>query len=309
MTRPYDDFMKVLALAMGWSGDSLPPMGADRWQAVYSIARRHAVQGIMFDAVEALPAGSGLPLDLSARWMLEVRSLEANSQHMEAVVARQRQTWAKHGVDAVLLKGLEVAAMYPHPRRRVCGDIDWWMRSQADWDKALEVLRSNGIAWEMDSDGDIHYTLAGVVIEHHHEGLEDDGPEGVLLLLNEHILHHALVMGIGMRQLCDYAAALKWYEGRFDKVHYAAMLRSRGLSKWTSVLEGSLGLAGAPFAVRYQRLSRMLLDLVMSDGNMGLDKSNRYGGLVRRMWLFMRVCPGALVRRWCSLVLGRLKRK
>lgn len=280
-------------------------LGTDDWEKIYSTACRQSVQGVMFSCIESLPPGSGLPQDLAAKWYADVRRIEDEYARQSAVASKQMSTWKKHGVDAVLLKGLSVAPFYPVPQRRVSGDIDWWMRTSSDWDKALEVLQANGLEWEMDSDGDIHYNLAGVVIEHHREGLVEDGPAGVLYLLNEHIMHHAMVFGVGLRQICDYALALQRYVGTEWEARYRRIVSERGMEKWTGVLDAAVdALLGESVVAE-----NPLIDLVMLDGNMGLDKANRFSGFWKRASLFAKVAPGAFASRWFGLVVGRIKKK
>ena len=45
------------------------------WEFVYDTARRHAVQGLIYDALEKLTEGN-IPPELAARWALEVVRLE-----------------------------------------------------------------------------------------------------------------------------------------------------------------------------------------------------------------------------------------
>lgn len=314
-------FLSFLKASFQGSAPETVPSGGDEWVSVYEMACRHSVQGLLFSVVEGLPSGSGIPAGLAAKWIADVRRIESNHARMSEIVRKQKGTWAKYGIDAVLLKGLETASMYPVPQRRQCGDIDWWIRTEADWNKALQVLENNGLAWKEDSDGDIGYQLGGVMVEHHRKGLASDGVEGRLLYLNEHILHHALVMGAGMRQLCDYAFAWRKLSGELDGARYQELLDSRGLCRWTEVLHlllRELGLVEdgdeviAPLSdgcSRARREAMTLLDLVMSDGNLGRYKENRFSGFRKRVCLFMKICPKALLIRWSGLFVGRIKRK
>ena len=304
-------------LGFGW--DSLPELSPEEWRAVYESAARQSVQGVVFSAVESLPydSPSRPPKALLARWALDVQGIESFSRRNRAVMLKQKEVWDRRGVDAVLLKGWSVAQYYPQPERRVSGDVDWWMRTPEAWDKALAVLASNGIKPETDSDGDIHYELGGVVVEHHRSGLVEDGPAGVLFLLNTHILHHAMVMGVGLRQLCDYAVAREAFRRESGDGwpavlgRYGELAAAGGLTKWTAVLDGAVAEIGLPDAdvdPSVRRKSLRLLDLVIADGNFGLDKRNRFGGFFSRAGLLLGICPGTFIRRWLSLAAGRIRR-
>lgn len=283
-----------------WRGIGLPcnealslPIPAEEWMSIYETSRRQAVCGLVFSAVEELPSTCGIPEDLFLIWQADVKRIEADFVKVGRVVAKQRTTWEKRGINAVLLKGLESADMYPVPERRTSGDIDWWMPSGKDWDAAIEVLEDNGIDWTVDSDGDIRYCLGGVPVEHHHDGLPVQGITGRLYLCCEHILKHAMVAGVGLKQVCDYFVALKAFEGRYDELAYYNLLEKGGLVKWEAALRG---------------LDPDLIRLVMYDGNMGIDKKRRYSGFFVRTRIFFRLCPGLFIKRWFGLIFGRIRR-
>ena len=63
-------------------------------------------------------------------------------------------------------------------------------------------------------------------------------PEVNLLLLSSHILKHAMGVGIGLRQICDYAVARRHYEGRVNEEEMREVWRMTGLEKWQGLLEG-----------------------------------------------------------------------
>ena len=304
----YGVFFRLLKAALAGETCSVV-LTEEEWRDVYDTACRQSVQGVMFPVIEALPKGSGIPSGLAGRWALDARRIEGDYRRHLAVVEKQRSTWAARGVDAVLLKGTASAALYPRPELRVCGDIDWWMRTDADWSKALKVLENNGIAYGYDSDGDISYSLAGVVVEHHRKGLISDSNGVVLYLLNEHIMHHAMVFGVGLRQLCDYALALKRYDAQENMEEYRMLVRENGLEAWTTVLDELAAFLMAPWdAAIPSGKAGSLLSLMMTDGNMGLDKEFRLSGLLRRATLFLSLAPGSFAKRWLGLVFGRLKR-
>ena len=64
-------------------------------------------------------------------------------------------------------KGQGLAAMYPNPLHRTPGDIDWYLPGIENFSKALALVKSKGLAPEIDGDGDYHYSVNGVVVEHH----------------------------------------------------------------------------------------------------------------------------------------------
>ena len=305
----YGCFFALLRAALHPGDGPFCPGGAD-WQFIYDTAVRHCVQGVMYDAVKDLPAGSGVSPVLAAGWLSDALQAERDYARIREVSGRLAALWKAAGVDAQVLKGLECARFYPVPEHRINGDIDWWMRGEESWNRALEVLKDKGIQWSVDSDGDLCYEVDGVVVEHHRSGFVEDSPEAELLFLAEHVFHHAAVSGVGLRQLCDYAMALERLEGKYDREHYLALASSAGLSGWVRLLESALSVVrevDCPPCCLGSRV-RTLLELVMDDGNFGLGRGKRFRYIFRRLYAVGLSAPVRFAGRWVGLAVGRIKR-
>jgi hypothetical protein len=123
-------------------------------------------------------------------------------------------------------------------------------------------------------------------------------PEVNLLLLSSHILKHAMGVGIGLRQICDYAVARRYYEGRVNEEELREIWRMTGLEKWQGVLEGFVGtfLEERSFADAQddkkdvlddkchserseesldKKKTDVLLDIVLKGGNFGVYSKDR----------------------------------
>ena len=313
------------------------PLTPDEWDGVYRIAVRHTVQGVVFDALQPLPDDEGrMPLELAAKWAMEVEENTRNWKKQAAVIKAQNATWAKNGLEGVVLKGHSSAALYPHPEHRICGDIDWWFGNAGAWEKANGIAST--IVGEMteDSDGDIHYCFNGVMIEHHRRWndassakakkelgqLCPDSPEGVLALLNFHILKHAMVFGIGLRQVCDLVMAYRRFDGKYDTQALDRILERCGLGRWTLLLKGLMvnvfGENALPCGVRPRtkisgRSVKRLFGLIMADGNFGKETGRGAGSLIStlksRLFFFLRYAPLECLARLSGLTAGRIKRK
>ena len=310
------------------------PLGPDEWEDLYRQSRRHTVQGIVLDGLSGLPSGEGgMPMELFARWAMDVENAVKANRLQKAVLKAQKEAWTRHGLEGVVLKGQTVAAMYPRPEHRTSGDIDWWFGGDEDWLEANKVATANSCSLTEDSDGDVHYTLGGVTVEHHRRwndassrrarkalaGYKPDHPVAVLAMLNIHILKHAMVLGIGMRQVCDLAMAYRFFDGKYDGQELDALIARCGLKKWTALLNGLLvrcfGSSSVPdgmSAASGNDVDR-LLALILSDGNFGLETGRDAGSVASSVWgrtgLFLRYAPGEFLARLGELVIGRLKRK
>lgn len=274
------------------------------WQELYDEATKHAVQGLLHDAIADLPSYGQCPGCILHRLGTDVKAVEEGWRRHAAVADTQAIAWQKRGVTALEIKGRTTAALYPIPEHRVCGDIDWWMPTQHDWDAALQAVKDNGLAYEYDSDGDVRYRLGGVIVEHHRKGLEAEGPEGTLLLLNKHLLHHAMGAGAGLRQLCDLTLALHGLE--YDRDRYMQLLSGSGMSRWNEVAEELCEYLYS--GKKAGRKASKLLSMMEVDGNFGLSKKRRFNGLCRRSFFFLSVAPRPLIRQCLKLLTGRMGR-
>lgn len=269
----------------------------ERWQLLYGMASVHHIVGMLYSGLknldskykQNLPEGLESRLEVAATRMAEIYDLHVR------LIDYQSQIWKQEGIEAYVIKGLEASKYYPQPKLRVHGDIDWWIVRENDWDRALDIFRSKGCVTEADSDGDVHYCLKGVVIEHHRKGYQSDGVEAELQLQSRHVLHHAEVYGLELRQLYDYALARKATREVVDKEKYSALLASARITKWTAVLDSV-----ADFLLEGKTPSRdalKLLDFVMNG-------STFFG----RTAYFLRIAPIRYMKRLHKLVGGRTKR-
>lgn len=316
MPEELQKFFKLLHLGLT-GGKAVPGMVLpDEWRFIFSFARLHQVQAVIYDAVSDLLDQECPDAALASRWKEDVSLIEERYRRARAVFDVQKKAWEAHGINAVMMKGLTMAELYPNPSRRVQGDIDWWFLTEADFSRGLELARNNGVTLVTDSDGDVHYTLGGVVIEHHRQGYEYEGKVGVLVYLQEHILKHAMVFGVGLRQICDYALARKEYMETLDGAEYSSLLERKGLVKWNALLDASIGIMGImPEIFKLNtsvpdKDSMSLASIVMEDGNFGRTKGklSRALSFLKRMPLFLRYVPGIYKKRLVSLCSGHLKR-
>lgn len=262
-------FLRVLRAGL-WNlplEDSVSmPLSEVDWTEILALARAHSVQALIADGAGLVPETSRPSLHQIASLALSTDAVEKGNGKVGAVLKQMAAYWKSNGVEAVLLKGQGLAGMYAIPQHRTSGDIDWYFPGKENYSKALSFVRSKGIIPELDSDGDSHYSVNNVVVEHHRrwcdlsspfkkkrvatieekygysQGLEYDtlAPLTNLVQLNVHILKHMLVMGIGWRQVCDLAIATKHYDGQYSIGEYKEAIKSLGLTRWTKLLYGVL---------------------------------------------------------------------
>lgn len=269
------------------------PLSAGEWERVFTLARQQTVTGIAFRGLDFLPEEAAPPMGIMVKWMAHADRIEQSNRVMNETVARLYGHFASAGVEAVLQKGQGVAAMYPEPLLRECGDIDLYFPGHDGVSDPLAGI--DGAVRERQPDDSWSYVVDGIIVEHHTDLLDIQSPrakryvkkliqqkgfekvvtgEGVevlvpapevnLLLLSSHILKHAFGVGIGLRQFCDYAVARRYYEGRVNEEEMREIWRMTGLEKWQDLLEGFL-----------VKKTGVLLDIVLKGGNFGVYSKDR----------------------------------
>ena len=249
---------------------SVFPLSAEEWECVFTLARQQTVTGIAFRGLDFLPEEAAPPMVVAAKWMAHADRIEQSNRIMNGTVAKLYGHFASAGVEAVLQKGQGVAAMYPEPLLRECGDIDLYFPGHDGVSDPLAGIP--GAVRKRQPDNSWSYLVDGIVVEHHADlvdiqsprakryvkrliekkGFEKvvtgDGvevmvpaPEVNLLLLSSHILKHAFGVGIGLRQFCDYAVARRYYEGRVNEEEMREIWKKTGLEKWQWLLEEFIG--------------------------------------------------------------------
>ena len=275
------------------AGASVFPLSAGEWERVFTLARQQTVTGIAFRGLDFLPEEAAPPMGIMAKWMAHADRIEQSNRVMNETVARLYGHFASAGVEAVLQKGQGVAAMYPEPLLRECGDIDLYFPGHDGVSDPLAGI--DGAVRERQPDDSWSYVVDGIIVEHHTDLLDiqsprakryvqkliqekgfekvvtGDGvevlvpaPEVNLLLLSSHILKHAFGVGIGLRQFCDYAVARRYYEGRVNPQEMREIWKKTGLEKWQDLLEGFL-----------VKKTGVLLDIVLKGGNFGVYSKDR----------------------------------
>lgn len=284
-------------------------LSENEWIALYLTARRQACQAVVYDAA----AKYSMPGLLRERWAEDVLKIENRNARIKKVAEKQMAAWERRGIGAVELKGQAVAALYPRPEHRICGDIDWWFPREGDWEKALDAAHENKCVTKVDSDGDVHYLLATVMVEHHRNGFRENTPEGRIAFLCWHIAKHAMVFGVGMRQVCDYALTVKKYDATYDRAKVAGFCHDMRLGRFLPILNRAVEILFAPEPktcedVRLERRARKFIDLVMTDGNFGHDRKHMVKGFFMRLAFFLDCAPRAFFGRWGQLISGRIRR-
>ena len=229
------ELIELLKIALGKARELDTPFEESQWDAVYSEAKKQALLGVCYKAVESLPDEQKPSKRIKVQWALTVEKIEDRNARMDSYTRKITQKMSALGPKSCIIKGQGVAALYPWPELRQCGDIDIWV--DGGHKKIVPLLRENMAV------GEIFYHHANVaafpdgtcVEVHFHpswmndpfmnrrlmrwfdsqasaqfgnyfldKGFSIPTVEFNLVYNMVHIYRHLLSEGVGMRQLMDY---------------------------------------------------------------------------------------------------------
>lgn len=278
---------------------------SDDWTALYRAAMSQALVALCFDGMNRLPIPLRPPRTLYLQWAAKTAQVEAANRKLNGVLQEVVSLYQAHGLQPAILKGQGMAACYPDPLHRQCGDIDFYAGGE-------EARQGNqlllGVGATKDAEASYKHTCfewKGVHLESHNivarlnspranrhfqrlvrqwhpqgiltrQGIPVPPPQFDALFIFLHAFSHFLNSGIGLRQLCDWSRLL-WYEKeRIDLALLEKELRQAGLLKaacaFGALAIHRLGLPREclPFAVESDsRLEERLLEEILATGNFG----------------------------------------
>lgn len=178
-----DAFLMLLRAGL-WGRDPIAEgfrrLGDEEWEQVFKMSGRQTVSGIVFDGICRLPDEFQPSPAIFAKWVAATDRIERGNGRMNAVLGELTGMFVSGGLQPVLQKGQGVAALYPTPAHRECGDIDFYFPEKSDNGrlasmpkdrtmngKAIELVKSHGIKVETMPDGSQTYEWKGIEIEQH----------------------------------------------------------------------------------------------------------------------------------------------
>ena len=288
---------------------NLFPLTPDEWMQIYEMAVKQTVQGIVYDGIQLLPKEQQPPRGILIQWTVAIDQLERmNRQQNVLLEVLPRLFGQEPAIPYQVLKGQGIAAFYPNPLHRLCGDIDLYFGNEEQTEKANQRIETVGIPVERGRNGESNYMLNGVLIEHHAHLIDlhynkkqlqqweaqrfqqgGQTPDAVAnhLLLSTHILKHLVNEGIGLRQLCDAAMALVGLAEQTDKKELEQISRQWHIYRWHQLLYALLvkhiGMPEEylPFPTHVK--PDRLMDEVWESGNFG-HGDERFGNRPEGKW-------------------------
>lgn len=214
-------------------------MGAGEWDALYKLAKEQGVTALVFEKLESLPAEVAPPKQLMLQWFSHTLSIGKQMERKYIVAADFAERLAAANIPVVVLKGFAIAAYYPQPLHRECGDLDCYMLGKMAEGEA--VAASFGAVVEEANYKHSHIKYKGLTIENHkyftsfNNTARGKGTEAALkqlifaqaparwdnsallrpnatfnaLFLAKHALRHFIDEAICLRHIMDWALFLK----------------------------------------------------------------------------------------------------
>lgn len=361
MNRPTQ---ALLALLQAGINNTTPhcdapfPLTADEWNEVLTLAQHQTVSGYAFAGVERLPDHLMPPDHIIMHWVAKVENIEQTNQRITSAQASLLQFFKDNHLHPIVQKGLGVARHYHQPQLRESGDIDLYF-APSEWQAATQAIKARGLNPESRPDRSWIYLWNGIEVEHHPTLLDLSNPlhskyckaliDGQptqqisdvtgtmtvpsplieLLLINAHIMKHAFGVGIGLRQICDYAAACQNLHSKYSANDYATACRKFGISRWTALLHtfcttylGTDPNALPPSGCKHVNTNispNTLFEIIIQGGNFGQyhakgkrtystalsRKIHTAGTYLRRLNFSLRLAPAEAICTALQLATGQ----
>lgn len=299
-------FFELIQIALSRRDSLSGTPGAQQWKELFELAKRHAIIGVLFPAIERLPESQRPPSAIVIGWYAISEKIKGRNLRLDKQIVWLSDRLRTDGMASCILKGQGVALYYPSPLLRSSGDIDIWIGGGRKLIMAFfksRGLETGEVVYHhvdasifKDTEVEAHFRPSWLWNPVHNARLQrwfkaesavqmrnempltDAGGSiicptrdfnAVFLLI--HIYRHLFDEGIGLRQLMDYYYCIV-RDG--DNAAVARRLRRFGLLRFASavmyVLNVVFGLEEEKFLVsKDEKLGRQLLTEILLAGNFG----------------------------------------
>ena len=279
------------------------------WNALYAIAKKQALIGVLFHGIKQLPKELASDAGLLMQWMGMAQKIRQQNIRLFIDSAKVCKKFKEVGFRNCILKGQGNALLYPDPYMRTSGDIDIYLdggrnRVMQYINKVCpnQVMRYHHVDFPvMKTAIEVHFTPSYMFFPVHNRRMQKwfkevmdlqcsnviTLPDGYgeitvpttsfnVIYILSHLYRHVFTEGIGLRQLIDYYFVLVKSEERRVKNLTALEheLKYLGLWKFAGavmyVLHDTLGLPEEKMIAPINvNEGRFLLAEIMQGGNFG----------------------------------------
>ena len=299
--------IELIQVAIGTRETLTCLLSEEEWKVAFDTARKHAVSGVAFLALEKLnEQGIKPPLPLLYEWIGISGQIKAQNDLTNKRCLEITKLFADAGFRNCILKGQGNALMYPEPLLRTPGDIDIWIEGNRKEIRDFVISKCPNA-----QDGDLHIefpVFEDVPVEVHYkpsfssipkydkrlqswfqEQAREQFSHNVMLGKGEiyvptpqfnvvqqmsHIAVHFFVEGIGLRQFVDYFYVLKSLYNESCYEDYVGLFKYLGLLKFARgvmwIEKEILGLDEKYLICEPdEKIGRVILKEIVEGGNFG----------------------------------------
>jgi hypothetical protein len=238
VSKQHQIFFDFLRFSIGPKSEIPSSLKEADWKALYRIAQKQCLVGVLFDGIKKLPAEYvGMKKELLLQWMAESQMLEKANVRLNDAAIQVSEWFRKKGFRTCILKGQGNALMYPNPYSRTPGDIDIWVEGEDK--RVISFVRSIsphekacyhhiGFPSYKGVEVEVHYRPSFLLcfwhnrkLQKYYERVKEEQfshrvmlgeqreiaiptAEFNLIFQLTHIYAHLMNEGIGLRQLVDY---------------------------------------------------------------------------------------------------------
>ena len=259
-------FFELIQVALGQKESLTKNPSEQEWKAMFDMAKKQAVVGIAFLALNKLAEiGQKPPLSLLYEWIGLSEQIKARNKLVNSRCIEVTKLFANAGFRSCILKGQGNALMYPEPLLRTSGDIDIWIECRRDEIKKFIISKTTDV-FECyhhidfpifdNVDIEVHYTPCTCISIKGNKRFQDyckkqistqihnvvDLPDGIghisiptrdfnVVFHMAHIMYHFFIEGIGLRHFIDYYYVLRSDELK-EKEQYKHFFNDFGMLRF-----------------------------------------------------------------------------
>ena len=294
------------------------PMGFSDWDNVLRLAREQSMLGLVSNCIlENSEIINSLPASYQKKMKSFLITNMMTHSRLNNSLILAVATLNKAGISPVLLKGQGLARNYRSPELRQCGDIDLYVGVN-NYKKSYDALHF--IVSDIDDVSELynatkhfHAQISGTIIEVHkfadihysptfnniYQSYADEGLTSGLVELDfggikvntpsdnfnafyvfNHLWHHFISSGVGLRQVSDLAMFLHSRAGKLDLDYLKNLLSKMKLMiPWKTFGCIAVDMLGLPadeypfYEPRFRDKSLKVLRRILSEGNFGQQTS------------------------------------
>lgn len=125
-------FIQLVQIALGHRSVFSVAPTEEQWDALYEMAFRQTIAGVLFPALGKLQDKQRAPRKLFMKWYSLVETIKERNAELNKASTLAVKTFRRDGMRSIILKGQGLATLYPDPLLRQPGDVDIWVEGKRD---------------------------------------------------------------------------------------------------------------------------------------------------------------------------------